>query len=205
MTIQELYKSALVVQRETGIPALFVVAQAILESGWRITPIDDSNNIYGIKYHIKKWGYVEALTTEFEDGIEYNKTLKFQKYPTLKDCIEDHMNLLTKYSYKKCLDKYKKDLKSYVQCVAKDYATDPRYAEKILNIIDSIKNTLEVVKVDKIDKKQKEKVYKSKYEREKEESKALMKKLGIINNFGLPWDDERAAVVIARTIRYLKS
>ena len=202
MSIQELYKSALAAERETGIPALFVVAQAILESGWRITPISDSNNIYGIKYHIKKWGYVEALTTEFEDGVEYKKTLKFQKYPTLKDCIKDHTNLLTKYSYKKCLDKYKKDLKSYVQCVAKDYATDPYYAKKILNIIDSIKNTLEVVKVE-IDKKQKED--ENKYEREKEESKALMKKLGIINNFGLPWDDERAAVVITRVIKYLKS
>jgi flagellum-specific peptidoglycan hydrolase FlgJ len=150
MTIPELYKSALEAERETGIPALFSVAQAILESGWHITPIDNSNNIYGIKYHIKKWGFVEALTTEFEDGIEYHKTLKFQKYPTLKDCIIDHNQLLltdikganAKCTYKQCLEHFKKDqsLEKYVRCISLSYATDPRYAEKVLNIISILKN-----------------------------------------------------------------
>jgi len=167
MTIQELYNIARQVEKETGIPALFTTAQAILEQGWNIIPIQDSNNIYGIKYHIPEWGYVDALTTEFEDGVEYKKVLKFQKYPTLKDCIKDHTELLTKYSYKKCLEKYKKDknLKTYVQCVAKDYATDPKYAEKLLSIIEEVKK--QVVEDDEF-----------------EEAKKLMVDLGVFKPYG---------------------
>ena len=142
--IRELYRAAVKAERETGIPAIFSTAQAILEAGWDVRPITGSNNIYGIKYHISKWGYVEALTTEFEDGIEYHKTLKFQKYPTLADCINDHNKLLlsdikgsnAKFTYRQCLENYKrtKNYGQYVRCVAKSYATDPHYADKIIQI-----------------------------------------------------------------------
>ena len=170
MTIPELYKAALKAEKETGIPAIFVVAQAIQEQGWHIVPIDNSNNIFGIKYHNKKWGCVEALTTEFEDGVEYHKRLKFQKYPALADCVKDHTELLTKYSYAKCLENYKKDkdLKAYVQCVAKDYATDPDYADKVMNVISSIKKTLEVMNVNDEFKKDRD----------------LMVKMGIFKPYG---------------------
>lgn len=60
MNIKELYRASLEVEKETGIPALFSTAQAILEQGWDIEPIQGSNNIYGIKYHIPQWGYVYA-------------------------------------------------------------------------------------------------------------------------------------------------
>lgn len=170
MNIKELYRASLEVERETGIPALFSTAQAILEQGWDIEPIQGSNNIYGIKYHIPQWGYVYALTIEFEDGIEYHKTLKFQKYPTLKDCIKDHSELLLKYSYRTCLANYKKDkdLKKYVQCVAKDYATDPNYADKIMNIIEILKPKIKgVVIMDEF-----------------EEAKKLMEELGVFKPYG---------------------
>ncbi|MCD6426830.1 MAG: glucosaminidase domain-containing protein [Caldisericaceae bacterium] len=205
MTIQEIYKSALEAEKETGVPALFVVAQAILESGWHITPIKNSNNIFGIKFYNERWGYVEAPTIEYIGGKPHNVIAKFQKFPTLKDCIIAHSELLTKnikgryakYTYKQCLERYKKgkDLKAYVQCVAKSYATDPDYAKKIMNIIESIKDTLEVMTMDD----------------EFKEARELMKKMGIFRPYGeesVYWTThptrEEIAVILTRFLDSLR-
>ncbi len=170
MNIKELYRASLEVERETGIPALFSTAQAILEQGWDIDPIQGSNNIYGIKYHIKEWGYVTASTLEEHKGVKHRVVARFQKYPTLADCIRDHSSLLLRYSYKACLKKYRKnkDLKKYVECVAKDYATDSNYADKIMNIIEILKPKIKgAVIMDEF-----------------EEAKKLMERIGVFKPYG---------------------
>lgn len=171
ITLVDLYKAAVEVEKQTGIPALFIVAQAVLESGWEFMPIDDSNNIFGIKYHIPKWGYVKALTAEEEDGHFVHIVAKFQKYPLLADCIRDHTELLTRYSYARCLEQYKKDSNyaRYVKCVARDYATDSKYANKILAITRDIVNELKKKGVSVMTPEDKE----------AEEAKKLMLLLGV--------------------------
>jgi flagellar protein FlgJ len=203
MTIQELYKSALEAERETGIPALFSVAQAILESGWHITPIKDSNNVFGIKYHKPEWGYVNGITVEYINGNKRKVVAQFQKYPTLADCFADHNYLLTldirgkyaNYSYKECLEHYKKyhDLEEYVQCVAKSYATDPHYAEKILNIIKEVREKLEPD------------------DEETKQAKELMKEAGVFKPYGAEgvyWGTHptrlELAIILYRLINKLK-
>lgn len=147
-----LYEAAKKVEAETGIPALFQLAQAILESGWDLQPIVvdgvNSYNIFGIKwYEGCGYPYVTALTKEYANGKWVTIKAKFKKYSSFDECFRDHANLLQKSLYKTALDKFKKDgdLVAYVNSVSKVYATDPNYAKKILNIMDSL---MEVVVTD---------------------------------------------------------
>ena len=150
--IKQLYESAKEVEKTNGIPAIFQVAQAVLESGWNVQPILDykttrnSYNIFGIKWHYGD--YVEGYTRELINGKWFNLILRFQAYKNYADCFRDHALLLTKdirgeegYSYKDALEEYKNngDIKKYVQKVSKIYATDSKYAEKILSIIEDLK------------------------------------------------------------------
>ena len=206
--IRKLYQEAKKIEKKTGIPAVFIVAQAILEQGWDIEPIQDSNNIYGIKYHIPQWGYVKVPTMEYIDGHKQNVKRMFQKYPTLADCIEDHTRLLLSgikgkyadFSYMECLKHYKSlhDYKRYVECVAKSYATDPGYARKILNITEVL-NEMGLTKDNK------------KSNIEFEVAKEFMKKNGIMKPYGeegVYWAThvtrEELAVILARIVKKLK-
>jgi len=144
--INTLFKSALEVEKKLGVPATFQVAQAILESGWDITPLIingvNSYNIYGIKYHRQDGKFVK---TTGSDAATY------QAYKDFEDCFNDHATLLTMdigrpISYAKALAIYKlsKDLDRYVLNVSKVYATDPLYYYKILGVIARLENLLEV-------------------------------------------------------------
>ena len=146
----ELYGNALKVEKTYGIPALFNVAQAVLESGWELKPIKDCNtgknsyNIFGIKHH--GGDFVEAYTNEYSNGKWITIKARFQSYESFEKCFEDHSQLLLKPLYKPCLDEHKKtgNIVNYVKCVAKNYATDVLYADKILNIIETLKKYLGV-------------------------------------------------------------
>ena len=198
--INTLYESALNVEKKLGIPALFQVAQAILESGWDITPLIvngvNSYNFYGIKYHRGDGKFVK---TTGSDAATY------QAYSSYEDCFNDHAEILMStikggqnYSYLDCLNAYKinRNLNKYVSCVAKIYATDPNYAIKILNIIEVLKIKLGV----------KDEMALSDYQKEIEDAKTIMIRLGIITDFNQKEVDiERLAVILARLINKIKS
>ena len=188
--INTLFKSALEVEKRIGVPASFQVAQAILESGWDITPLIingvNSYNIYGIKYHRRDKKFVK---TTGSDAATY------QAYRNFEDCFNDHATLLTMdigrpISYAKALILYKqnKDLDRYILNVSKVYATDHLYSYKILGIIARLENLLEVKKV-------------TAYEQEIKEAKETLSKLGIMTDFRQPVTNERLAVILARLIK----
>jgi len=188
--IKTLYESALEVEKRIGVPALFQVAQAILESGWDITPLIingvNSYNIYGIKYHRQDGKFVK---TTGSDAATY------QAYKNFKDCFNDHATLLTMnigrpISYAKALALYKqnKDLDRYVLNVSKVYATDSLYSYKILGVIARLENLLEVKEV-------------TAYEQEIKEAEETLSKLGIMTNFRQPVTNERLAVILTRLIK----
>ena len=188
--INTLFKSALEVEKRIGVPASFQVAQAILESGWDITPLIingvNSYNIYGIKYHRGDGKFVK---TTGSDAATY------QAYRNFEDCFNDHATLLTMdigrpISYAKALTLYKqnKDLDRYVLNVSKVYATDPLYSYKILGVIARLKNLLEIKKM-------------TAYEQEIKEAEETLSKLGIMTDFRQPVTNERLAVILARLIK----
>lgn len=127
---------------ETGIPAKFMLGQAALESGWgkrEIKSMDGSasHNVFGIKA-TKGWQgrTVDALTTEYSNGVAYQKIEKFKAYDSYADAFKDYANLLTKNPRYQDVIANSKDASSFAYGLQKaGYATDPQYANKLSRII----------------------------------------------------------------------
>lgn len=150
------YPFALEVEKETGVPAVAIIAQAAHESGWGAASI--GNNIFGIKYRKGDPGWREILTTEYSDdrdayngqkvkSVEFDAKLNkyrfkvyqyFADYPSPKEAFNAHARLLLNDRYKGAL-KHKDDPKAYLTAIWQaGYATDPNYGEKISKVVDSV-------------------------------------------------------------------
>lgn len=129
-----------------------VIAQACLETGYGESSLMlKANAIFGIKAS-KTWkGKVyNAKTKECYDGVNY-VTINdcFRAYDSLADSISDYFDLICKNSrYRKALNS-----SSPEECIKAikegGYATDPKYVDSILKIIQSNK-------LEQFDKKEKE-------------------------------------------------
>jgi len=156
--VNALKKPAFDIEREYGIPALFVIAQAALESGWGKNTI--GNNLFGIKAG-NDWNGLKRLvvTTEYSNcnNLQYPEILKIEKkgnlykytvkdwfrdYETLEEGLLDHVKfLLQNKRYEKAF-KYT-DAKKFAKEIAKaGYATDPNYYYNLYAVIDSVKKRL---------------------------------------------------------------
>ncbi|MFZ6658183.1 flagellar assembly peptidoglycan hydrolase FlgJ [Undibacterium sp. TJN19] len=127
---------------ETGIPAKFMLGQAALESGWGRREIktadgSTSHNIFGMKA-TRGWKgkTVDAVTTEYVNGVAQRKVEKFKAYDTYADAFKDYAKLITKNPRYENVIANSKDASSFAQGLQKaGYATDPEYANKLTKII----------------------------------------------------------------------
>lgn len=132
--------------RKLGTEPAILIAQAALETGWgaHVIPGESgasSNNIFGIKATNRWQGDASQVTTlEFLGGRPINTKASFRRYPDIKSAFDDYVNFVTNNPrYSKALARAS-DGDSYIRELAKaGYATDPKYAEKII----SIKNRIE--------------------------------------------------------------
>lgn len=128
--------------RTTGIPAKFMLGQAALESGWGKKEIlfadgSTSHNLFGIKAGPGwKGKVVEAVTTEYVDGVAQKRVEKFRAYDSYADSFRDYANLLRNNPrYEKVLANAT-DVNGFAQGLQRaGYATDPNYASKLTRII----------------------------------------------------------------------
>ncbi|MDE2600376.1 MAG: flagellar assembly peptidoglycan hydrolase FlgJ [Rhodocyclaceae bacterium] len=134
---------ALAAERDTGIPAHFMVAQAALETGWgraepRRADGSPSFNLFGIKAG-RSWkgGTVEASTLEYVDGQAQRQTERFRAYGSYADAFADYARLLTenpRYS----VAVSSRDGAGFARALQNaGYASDPQYAAKLERIISS--------------------------------------------------------------------
>ena len=115
---------------EHGIPASITMAQAILESGaGKGTLVRKANNHFGIKCH--NWGGEGVFHDDDEKGE------CFRKYSDPGQSFEDHSRFLTTRSRYAFLFKLKpSDYKGWARGLRKaGYATDRRYPEKLISLI----------------------------------------------------------------------
>lgn len=131
--IQKILPSAMVAQKKTGILTSLTLAQAALESGWGNSSI--GNNIFGIKATASWKGRKRQVkTAEYSGGQKDYYNLWFRDYDSIEDSILDHGKLLTYPRYEKV-----RSAKNYVEACrevqAAGYATDPKYAEKLISLI----------------------------------------------------------------------
>lgn len=115
-----------------GIPASITLAQGILESGAGAGELTlKANNHFGIKCH-KGW----EGDTVYHDDDERGEC--FRKYKDPKYSYRDHSLFLTQRSRYQDLFKLRKDdYKGWAKGLRKaGYATDPKYPEKLIGIIE---------------------------------------------------------------------
>lgn len=117
-------------------PKSIIIAQSILESSWGNSDLSlNSSNYFGIKGEYQG-SYVLVPTQEFIDGKWISIEDKFKKYPDLASSINDYLDLMTKERYLEVL--HANDYKIAANAlVSGGYATDPSYADKLIDIIES--------------------------------------------------------------------
>lgn len=146
--ISRLLGPAISAARESGIPHQLIVAQAALESGWgnreiRTPAGKATHNLFGIKATPDWKGESTVVTTtEYIDGVRKKVKAAFRVYPSYSAALADYTSLL------KCNPRYKNVVHSPTPEHAAralqngGYATDPRYANKLIKIIDQVKNVV---------------------------------------------------------------
>ncbi|MBC3830377.1 flagellar assembly peptidoglycan hydrolase FlgJ [Undibacterium amnicola] len=126
----------------TGIPAKFMLGQAALESGWgkhEIKALDGStsHNVFGIKASGNWRGRtVDALTTEYVNGVAYQKVEKFRAYDNYGDAFKDYAKLIRDNPRYQSVLQNGGDASQFAHALQKaGYATDPQYAQKLTKVI----------------------------------------------------------------------
>jgi flagellar protein FlgJ len=129
---------------ETGVPARFVLGQAALESGWgarEIRGADGSNsfNLFGIKAGRNWTGpVVEATTTEYTKGVARRSVERFRAYGSYAEAFADYARLLKGSPRYAAVLAGARDAGTFAASMQRaGYATDPRYAEKLTQVINS--------------------------------------------------------------------
>ena len=154
--VKKYYPYALEVEKETSIPAVAIMAQAALESGWGKKAI--GNNLFGIKFRKGDYAYQKVLTTEYSSSpdsfkgaevkskvyianvnkFRYKVWQYFADYKTPKDCFKAHASLLLSDRYEHCL-RWRNNPKRFLIAVWRaGYATSLNYGRTMCNMVDSI-------------------------------------------------------------------
>jgi flagellar protein FlgJ len=158
--VKKFYPFALEVEKNTSIPAISIMAQAALESGWGEKAI--GNNIFGIKFKKGDWSSQTVLTTEYskdshafdsknviskifikeKNVYQFKVWQYFADYETPKEAFMAHTKLLLTDRYKPAL-RWCNNPKRYLISVWRlGYATDINYGRKMCQMVDSIKKRI---------------------------------------------------------------
>ena len=131
-------------EAKTGIPAEFMVAQAAHESGWGRHQIKNadgstSHNVFGIKATGGWNGPVaEVTTTEFIDGEPRKVVAKFRAYGSYREAFDDYARLMANSPRYSGVIANGSTAEGFAQGLQRaGYATDPAYAEKLTNMINT--------------------------------------------------------------------
>ncbi|MCB5189278.1 flagellar assembly peptidoglycan hydrolase FlgJ [Methylobacillus arboreus] len=143
--VQQMSRHAEAASQDSGIPAHLMLGQAALETGWgkrQITGTDGtaSNNLFGIKAGPNwKGKTVEALTTEYINGVPQKRIEKFRAYDSYADSFRDFASLMQNNPRYENVLGSTGSAAGYAQAMQDaGYATDPNYASKLRRVIESI-------------------------------------------------------------------
>jgi len=123
-----------------GVDPKVLVAQAALETGWgkSISSEGDKSsfNLFNIKANNWSGDKVTITTTEYREGLKMKEKASFRAYEGYEESFEDYVKLIESAPRYKEAVKVASDPIRYLEELQKaGYATDPKYAEKINNIM----------------------------------------------------------------------
>lgn len=149
--IATLSQPARAASEQSGIPHHLILAQAALESGWGQRQIltrdgKPSYNVFGIKATGSWQGKTtDVMTTEFENGEAKKVKQKFRVYDSYSDALSDYVKLLSNNPRYAAVTTASSAEQGAQALQAAGYATDPKYAQKLVGMIQQFKNMGEKV------------------------------------------------------------
>ncbi|RYY75806.1 MAG: flagellar assembly peptidoglycan hydrolase FlgJ, partial [Comamonadaceae bacterium] len=140
--LQKMLPHAREAERQTGVPASFILGQAALESGWgkgEIRNADGSNsfNLFGIKA-TRGWrgGTTQVTTTEFEGGQAHKVKAGFRSYGSYTEAFADYARMLSSSPRYAGVVRSANTAEAFAGGMQRaGYATDPQYASKLARTI----------------------------------------------------------------------
>lgn len=137
-------ESAARIEKETGIPASYMVGQAGLETGWgrseiKVSGGQPSYNLFGIKAGGNWKGKVaEVTTTEYVNGVAQKQVAKFRTYNSYDESFRDYARLITQSPRYAKVSEQTGSAFAFASSLQKaGYATDPNYATKLSRAIEA--------------------------------------------------------------------
>jgi flagellar protein FlgJ len=139
--VRRLHPLAVQAARELGVEPKVILAQAALESGWGRSVIQNGNgsntyNLFNIKAD-KAWQGKQAqvATLEFDQGIAKKVNAGFRSYDSFQESFKDYVDFIkTNPRYGDALKKAGNAEQYMHELQRAGYATDPKYADKVINI-----------------------------------------------------------------------
>ena len=138
MTKEEFIAAAISAARTSsalsGLPAGITVAQAALESGWGNSQLARlAHNYFGIKAH-GGCDAIEMPTCEVIGGQTLRTRARFAKYSSMEACFRERDAIILRLACYAEARAAAHDPEAFTRALAKHWATDPRYAEKLLSV-----------------------------------------------------------------------
>jgi flagellar protein FlgJ len=132
------------IARQLGIDGRILLSQAALETGWGQKVLQRSGGVSSFNFfNIKAGGdwqgaTVTVPTIEYQNGVAVREVATFRAYSSPEESFADYANLIADNPrYQQALARGG-NATAYIRALAAaGYATDPRYADKVLAIFGS--------------------------------------------------------------------
>ncbi len=143
--IAKLYPHAEKAAKAIGTQPEVLIAQSALETGWGQKMIKDargqsSNNLFNIKAD-QRWQGSKAVvsTLEFEQGVAVQQKADFRVYEDIKQSFDDFVSFISEGPrYQEAIEKAANPNEFIKALQEAGYATDPKYADKVIKVMKSI-------------------------------------------------------------------
>ncbi|AVJ27634.1 flagellar assembly peptidoglycan hydrolase FlgJ [Achromobacter spanius] len=143
--VSRMSRAANLASQQSGVPARLIMGQAALESGWGKREIkhedgSTSFNLFGIKAGPSwKGKVVNVLTTEYEDGVARKVTQPFRAYASYEESFADYARLIGNSPRYESVTTARNEVEAARRIQDAGYATDPRYAQKLIGIMGQLR------------------------------------------------------------------
>ncbi len=144
--IEQLYPAAQKAAEQLGIDPKALLAQAAIETGWgqhmiHNTSGENSHNLFGIKAD-RRWQGDRAMvdTIDFEKGVAATIKAPLRVYDSFADSMQDYVGFVKQNPrYDEAVNQSQSPLNYFSELQKAGYATDPEYANKVINVFEGEK------------------------------------------------------------------